>query len=50
MSYEEVAAKFSECAEFARWNAVRAKDVIGMVRDLEELASIGRLTEALRSK
>jgi 2-methylcitrate dehydratase PrpD len=50
MSFAEVAAKFSECAEFARWNAARAKDVIGMVRDLETLDSIGRLTEALRSK
>jgi 2-methylcitrate dehydratase PrpD len=50
MSFEEVAAKFLECAEFARWNKARAKDVVSMVRDLEALDSIGRLTEALRTK
>ena len=50
MSFEEVAAKFSECAEFARWSGARAKDVVGMVRDLEDLDSIGRLTDALRAK
>jgi 2-methylcitrate dehydratase PrpD len=50
MSFDEVAAKFSECAEFARWNKARAKDVVSMVRDLDALDSIGRLTEALRTK
>jgi len=49
MTFEEVAAKFSECAEFARWSKARAKDVVGMVRDLEELDDIGRLTGALRA-
>jgi 2-methylcitrate dehydratase PrpD len=50
MSFEEVAAKFFECAEFARWNKARAKDVVSMVRDLERLDNIGRLTEALRTR
>jgi 2-methylcitrate dehydratase PrpD len=50
MSFEEVAAKFSECAEFARWDKALTKDVVGMVRDLEDLDGIGRLTEALRKK
>ncbi|HXF54304.1 MAG TPA: MmgE/PrpD family protein [Hyphomicrobiaceae bacterium] len=49
MTFEEVAAKFAECAEFARWSRARAKDVVGMVRDLEELDDIGRLTGALRA-
>jgi 2-methylcitrate dehydratase PrpD len=47
MSYDEVAEKFRQCAEFARWDAGRAEDVVGMVRDIEELGSIGRLTAAL---
>jgi 2-methylcitrate dehydratase PrpD len=50
MSFDEVAAKFSECAEFARWDTSRAKGVVSMVRDLETLDSIDRLTEALRAK
>jgi 2-methylcitrate dehydratase PrpD len=47
MSYDEVADKFRQCAEFARWDMGRAEDVVGMVRDLEDLDSIARLTAAL---
>jgi 2-methylcitrate dehydratase PrpD len=50
MSYDEVAGKFRECAEFARWDKGRAEDVVGMVRDLEDLGEIGRLTAALASR
>ena len=47
MSYDEVAAKFHECAAFARWPKDRATSVVSMVRDLAELASIDRLTALL---
>ena len=47
MSYDEVADKFRECAAYARWDRGRAEDVVGMVRDLESLGEIGRLTAAL---
>jgi 2-methylcitrate dehydratase PrpD len=49
MSYEEVAEKFRECAEYSRWDGRRAETVVAMVRDLETLDGIGRLTAALAS-
>ncbi|WP_406857774.1 MmgE/PrpD family protein [Alsobacter sp. KACC 23698] len=48
MSYEEVADKFRECVEFARFDKQKAETVVAMVRDLEDLGSIERLTAALR--
>jgi 2-methylcitrate dehydratase PrpD len=48
MSYDEVAEKFRQCAEFARLPKERAGDIVAMVRDLETLPSIERLTSALR--
>jgi 2-methylcitrate dehydratase PrpD len=48
MSYEEVAEKFRECAEFARFPTERAVSVVAMVRDLETLPSIERLMAVLR--
>jgi 2-methylcitrate dehydratase PrpD len=47
MSYEEVAEKFRECAEFARWDRARAEEVVGMVAELERLKDVRRLTSAL---
>jgi hypothetical protein len=47
MTYYEVADKFRQCAEFAGWEKARVVDVVGMVRDLESLGPIGRLTSAL---
>jgi 2-methylcitrate dehydratase PrpD len=47
MSYDEVAEKFRDCATFAGWDKRRAEDVVAMVRDLERLETIGRLTAAL---
>lgn len=40
MSYDEVAAKFLECAEFARWDMGKAKEVVGMVAEFEKLPEI----------
>ncbi len=47
MSFDEVAAKFHECAEFARWDKARAADVVAMVRDFENLPSLDALLGAL---
>jgi hypothetical protein len=47
MSYDDVAGKFLENAEFAGLPAQGVKSVIEMVRDLESLASIDRLMVAL---
>jgi 2-methylcitrate dehydratase PrpD len=48
MTFEEVAQKFHECAEFARFPKAHADEVVATVRDLEALASIDRLTALLR--
>ena len=47
MSFDEVAAKFHECAEFAAWDKTKAGDVVAMVGDLETLPSLDRLLGAL---
>jgi 2-methylcitrate dehydratase PrpD len=47
MSYDEVAEKFLECAEFARFDESKAKRVVAKVRDLENVAAIGELTALL---
>nr|CAD6606885.1 MmgE/PrpD family protein [Rhizobium sp. TCK] len=43
MSYDEVAGKFMECAEFARWDMGKARDVVGMVAQFEQLPDISKL-------
>ena len=47
MSYEEVAVKFHECAEFAGWDRARADEVVSMVAEFETLPSIDRIMGAL---
>jgi 2-methylcitrate dehydratase PrpD len=47
MSFEEVADKFRECAEFAAWDKSRAEEVVSLVSELETLTSIDRLMGAL---
>jgi 2-methylcitrate dehydratase PrpD len=44
MSYEEVAAKFLDCAGFAKWPASKAKAVVEMVRGIERVTDIRALT------
>ena len=44
MSYDEVAAKFLDCAAFAKWPAGKAKGIVDMVRGLEGLANVRALT------
>lgn len=47
MSFDEVADKFRECAEFARWDKAKAGEVVALVRDLESLPSLDHLLAAL---
>lgn len=50
MSYDEVADKFRECAEFAGWDKGRAESVVAMVADFEGMADLGKLMDALRKQ
>jgi 2-methylcitrate dehydratase PrpD len=47
MTYDDVAAKFRENAQFAKFPAKQAEEVVAMVRELETLPSIALLTAAL---
>src|SRR3954470_9968849 len=47
MTYNEVADKFRENAEFARFPKQKAQEVVAMVRELESLPSIARLMNTL---
>ena len=49
MSYDEVAEKFLGCAAFAEWPTAKARQVIEIVRKLEDVSDVGSLT-ALCSK
>ena len=44
MSYDEVAEKFHGCAAFAEWPTAKAKQVVEMVRRLEDVTDIRTLT------
>src|SRR5262249_41086363 len=44
MSFDEVAAKFQDCATFAEWPANKVKAIIEMVRKLESAPDVGALT------
>lgn len=47
MSFDEVAAKFDACAQFAGWPAERAERVVELVSSLPELASLDELLACL---
>lgn len=47
MTYDEVADKFRENAEFAKFPKAKGEEVVAMVRDLESLPSISVLMQAL---
>jgi len=47
MSYDEVANKFRENAEYAKFPMQRAEQVIAMVREFETMPSIDKLMAAL---
>jgi 2-methylcitrate dehydratase PrpD len=44
MSYDEVAAKFLDCAAFAKWPEQKAKQIVAMVRKLEDVPNVAALT------
>jgi len=50
MSYAEVAHKFRECAGFAGWPEAKSAEIIGLVRDLESVSGVDRLTALLSSQ
>lgn len=47
MSFEEVAAKFASCAEFAGWPSEKSSSVIEMVDSLEKLGNCSELARML---
>jgi plasmid stabilization system protein ParE len=47
MSYDEVADKFRENAEFAGMGRTRADEIVELVRRLETLPSVAPLAERL---
>jgi 2-methylcitrate dehydratase PrpD len=49
MTEDEVAAKFRDCARFARWPTERAEKIISLVLDLEKVNDIRALTSLLQA-
>jgi 2-methylcitrate dehydratase PrpD len=47
LSYDEVADKFRSCCDFARVAKNTAEEIVALVRDLDSLKSISRLTTQL---
>jgi 2-methylcitrate dehydratase PrpD len=47
MSYEEVAEKFHGCCAFAKWPLDKAKRIVEVVRNLENLGNVRELTALL---
>jgi 2-methylcitrate dehydratase PrpD len=47
MTFDEVAAKFHDCAAFAKWSRDKADQVVALVSKLEEVADVRRLTKCL---
>ena len=48
MTYDEVADKFLDCAEFAHWNMTQAKEVVAIVAEFDKLGDIHHLMSLLR--
>jgi 2-methylcitrate dehydratase PrpD len=44
MSFDDVAAKFEDCAAFAKWPLAKAKAIVDSVRKLESLPDVRALT------
>ncbi len=47
MSFDEVAGKFQECVDFAKWPSQKANAVVEMVRELENVSNVKALTALL---
>jgi 2-methylcitrate dehydratase PrpD len=44
MSYDEVANKFRQSAEYAKWPEAKIREIIGLVRNLETATDMRKLT------
>ena len=49
MSFDEVAAKFMDCAGYAKWPAQKASAIVKMVGKLEDVRDVKALTALLSS-
>ncbi len=47
MTYDEVADKFRECAAYSRWPKKNAEQVVELIRNLEEVTNVRKLTAFL---
>ena len=47
MSFDDVAAKFMDCAAYAKWPMAKAKQVVEMTRKLEDVQDMRKLTALL---
>ncbi len=47
MSYDEVVAKFRDCAAFAKWPKNKVNGIVEMVRKLEDVPDVRRLAALL---
>jgi 2-methylcitrate dehydratase PrpD len=47
MSYDEVAEKFADCADFANWPSAKTRSIIHTVKDLDRLDDVRELTALL---
>ena len=50
MTYDEVAEKFHECADYAAWPKDKAARIVDLVRDFERLPDVRALTAALSAE
>lgn len=48
-SFDEVAAKFLDCASFAKWPSERARGIVSAVQKLESLADVRTLADLCRA-
>jgi 2-methylcitrate dehydratase PrpD len=49
MTYEEAAAKFRGCAEYASWPKAKTEALIGLVASLEDVTDMKKFTPLLRT-
>jgi 2-methylcitrate dehydratase PrpD len=49
MTFDEIAAKFLDCASFARWPASKARSIVETIRRLEDLPDVRTLTALCRA-
>lgn len=47
MSYEDEAAKFLDCAAFAKWPTAKAKQVVELTKSIEAVADVRKITTLL---